>query len=108
MNLRKHLPRYAGIGSASFFPRLAVIPGAACVASPPDPAVAEGGGSGHYLPGSIASFIDAVPLDETFIVRFNGLGVSAYDYDQLTPDSRTGATLGPFEGKSVGLGPVAS
>ncbi|MGO8738884.1 SphA family protein [Rhodoblastus sp.] len=40
---------------------------------PLDPAVAEEGGSGHYLPGSIASFIDAAPLDETFIVRFNGL-----------------------------------
>jgi hypothetical protein len=37
-------------------------------------AKAEEGGSGHYLPGSIASFIDAVPGGETFIVRLNGLG----------------------------------
>jgi hypothetical protein len=34
-------------------------------------AAAEEGGSGHYLPGSIASFIDGVPLTETFITRLN-------------------------------------
>jgi hypothetical protein len=34
-------------------------------------ACAEEGGSGHYLPGSMASFIDAVPLRETFIMRAN-------------------------------------
>ncbi|MGB3119507.1 MAG: transporter [Verrucomicrobiales bacterium] len=31
----------------------------------------EEGGSGHYLPGSMSSFIDAVPPKETFIVRYN-------------------------------------
>jgi len=36
-------------------------------------AAAEEGGSGHYLPGSIASFIDAVPPQETFIIRLNVL-----------------------------------
>ncbi|MEA3274665.1 MAG: transporter [Pseudomonadota bacterium] len=36
-------------------------------------AMAEEGGSGHYLPGSMASFVDGVPLDETFIVRLNVL-----------------------------------
>jgi len=39
-----------------------------------DAASAEEGGSGHYLPGSIADFIDAVPLNEGFFVKFNGLG----------------------------------
>jgi hypothetical protein len=34
-------------------------------------AMAEEGGSGHYLPGSMASFIDAVPLTETFLMRAN-------------------------------------
>ena len=34
-------------------------------------ATAEEGGSGHYLPGSMASFVDGVPLKETFIVRAN-------------------------------------
>ena len=32
---------------------------------------AEEGGSGHYLPGSMSSFVDGVPLKETFIVRAN-------------------------------------
>jgi len=34
-------------------------------------AAAEEGGSGHYLPGSMASFIDSVPLTERFIARLN-------------------------------------
>jgi len=32
---------------------------------------AEEGGSGHYLPGSMASFIDGVPPTETFLMRLN-------------------------------------
>lgn len=32
---------------------------------------AEEGGSGHYLPGAMSSFVDAVPLQETFIARYN-------------------------------------
>lgn len=32
---------------------------------------AEEGGSGHYLPGSMSSFIDGVPLTETFLLRLN-------------------------------------
>jgi hypothetical protein len=32
---------------------------------------AEEGGSGHYLPGAMASFVDAVPPQETFIVQYN-------------------------------------
>jgi len=34
-------------------------------------AAAEEGGSGHYLPGSMASFMDGIPLKEAFIVRAN-------------------------------------
>lgn len=37
-----------------------------------------------------------------------GLGASAYDYQQITGDSGAGATLGAFEGSSIGVGPVAS
>jgi hypothetical protein len=37
------------------------------------PARAEEGGSGHYLPGSMASFIDGVPANETFLTRLNVL-----------------------------------
>jgi len=32
---------------------------------------AEEGGSGHYLPGAMASFVDAVPPAETVITRYN-------------------------------------
>jgi hypothetical protein len=32
---------------------------------------AEEGGSGHYLPGSMSSFVDGVPPKETFIARYN-------------------------------------
>jgi len=45
-----------------FFLLLALLPGVA---------MAEEGGSGHYLPGSMASFIDGVPLKETFLLRAN-------------------------------------
>ncbi len=34
---------------------------------------AEEGGSGHYMPGSMASFIDGVPTEPTFITRLNYL-----------------------------------
>jgi len=34
-------------------------------------ALAEEGGSGHYLPGAMSSFVDAVPAKETFIARYN-------------------------------------
>ena len=37
----------------------------------PRRAIAEEGGSGHYMPGSMASFMDAVPPKETFIIRYN-------------------------------------
>ncbi len=32
---------------------------------------AEEGGTGHYMPGSMASFADGIPKDPTFIARFN-------------------------------------
>ena len=34
---------------------------------------AEEGGTGHYLPGSIASFVDAVPPTPTFVARLNAI-----------------------------------
>ncbi len=34
---------------------------------------AEEGGTGHYLPGSIASFVDATPSQPTFVTRLNGI-----------------------------------
>ena len=35
------------------------------------PLHAEEGGSGHYLPGAMSSFMDGIPPKETFIVRYN-------------------------------------
>lgn len=40
------------------------------------PALAEEGGSGHYMPGSMSSFIDSVPPEPAFLARLN---VIAYD-----------------------------
>lgn len=38
--------------------------------------LAEEGGSGHYFPGSISSFIDAVPPTETLVARYNMVSYS--------------------------------
>ena len=51
---------FAGVG-------LALLPGVAA---------AEEGGSGHYLPGSMSSFMDGVPPTETLLVRLNALNYS--------------------------------
>jgi hypothetical protein len=35
-----------------------------------------------------------------------GIGANGFLYQQVTGDSGSGATLGGFEGRSVGVGPV--
>jgi hypothetical protein len=40
-------------------------------------------------------------FSKTFALGFDG-----YHYDQITGDSGSGATLGPFEGRVTGIGPV--
>ncbi len=53
-------------------------------------------------------------LDGTLAQHFplfgglGGAGVSAYYYQQVTGDGGSGATLGDFKGKSVGVGPARS
>jgi hypothetical protein len=53
-------------------------------------------------------------VDGTFAQHFPwqgglvGVGVNAYYYQQVTGDSGSGATLGDFKGRTLGLGPVAS
>ena len=54
--------------------------------------VAEEGGSGHYLPGSMASFVDAVPPEETFITRFNFATYSG-DFSRGQPLPIAGLTV---------------
>ncbi len=46
---------------------LAAVGALTCTSS----ALGEEGGTGHYLPGSMASFIDSVPANETFLARIN-------------------------------------
>jgi hypothetical protein len=53
-------------------PRAASVVLALLLAAPL-PLAAEEGGSGHYLPGSMASFMDGVSPTETFLVRYNFL-----------------------------------
>lgn len=50
---------------------LSVLFAVIVIALLPGFAMAEEGGSGHYLPGSMASFIDGVPQKETFLIRAN-------------------------------------
>jgi len=37
-----------------------------------------------------------------------GVGANAFYYQQITGDSGSGATLGGFEGRTAGVGPVVS
>ena len=48
------------------------------------PCFSEEGGTGHYLPGSMASFIDGVPSEEAFIARVN---IASYrgSFDKTLP-----------------------
>ena len=45
---------------------------------------AEEGGTGHYMPGSMASFVDSVAAEPTLLVRYNLLGYSG-DRDLTLP-----------------------
>jgi hypothetical protein len=54
-----------------------------------------------HLDGTVAQHL---PLFGGFI----GVGANAFYYQQLSGDSGSGATLGSFEGRTVGVGPVVS
>lgn len=48
--------------------------------------LAEEGGSGHYFPGSISSFIDSVPAEDMIIFRLNVVDYDAeFDSDVAVP-----------------------
>jgi hypothetical protein len=51
-----------------------------------------------------ATVAEHVPLGKGFV----GVGANAFCYQQITGDSGSGATLGSFEGRTVGIGPVVS
>jgi len=59
------------IARSAILSKLSVLFAIIGIALPPGVAMAEEGGSGHYLPGSMASFIDGVPPTETFLMRVN-------------------------------------
>jgi hypothetical protein len=56
------------VHAAKWFFSVFLIAGACWLAGS---AGAEEGGSGHYLPGSMSSFVDGIPLKEAFVVRAN-------------------------------------
>jgi hypothetical protein len=66
-------------------------------------AVAEEGGTGHYLPGSIASFIDGVAAKESFALRLN---VVNYDgsVGKTQPLPIASLTTAGADAKSTGVG----
>ena len=60
--------------------------------SRPMTVLAEEGGTGHYMPGSMASFIDGVPGNETLVSRLN-----VVDYD----GSIDGSAAIPIAGRTA-------
>lgn len=66
--------------------------------------LAEEGGSGHYLPGAMSSFIDSVPPEETFIVRLNVLNYQgSYDGNKAIPIAGNAAFGVNANSSAVGL-----
>jgi hypothetical protein len=65
-------------------------------------AVAEEGGSGHYMPGSMSSFVDGVPPSQTFITRVNAL-VYQGSYEQSLPFAGISAADIDVDSKAVAL-----
>ncbi len=66
-----------------------------------NPATQYKTGDQWHLDGTLAQHL---PL----MKGLAGIGVSSFYYAQFTADSGTGATLGKFEGKTAGIGPVVS
>lgn len=66
------------------------------------PVVAEEGGSGHYMPGSMSSFMDGVPTDQTFITRLNILDYQG-SYEHSLPFAGTEAADVDVSSKAIGL-----
>ena len=64
---------------------------------------AEEGGSGHYLPGSMASFIDGAPLAETLLLRLNAVDYNG-DISQNVPIPVAGSTVADVDAGVTGFG----
>lgn len=59
-------------------------------------------GTSFHLEGTLAQHL---PLGKLGII---GVGANAFLYQQISGDSGSGATLGSFEGRTAGVGPVIS
>ncbi len=59
-------------------------------------------GTSFHLEGTVAQHL---PLGKLGII---GVGANGFLYQQISGDSGSGATLGSFEGRSAGVGPVVS
>lgn len=67
------------------------------------PVSAEEGGSGHYMPGSMASFIDSVPPAPAFLMRLNVMSYEGSATAQLTIPI-AGALCSGVEASIMGYG----
>jgi hypothetical protein len=85
---------------------LAALSLAAALGAGVGAAHAEEGGSGHYLPGSMASFADAVAPKETFVLRGNLVNYSG-SVGKTQPLPIAGVTALGAEAKSTALGLTA-
>lgn len=66
--------------------------------------VAEEGGSGHYFPGSMSSFVDGVPTEETIILRLNALHYDGdFESDLVVPIANLAALDVKVKSTAVGL-----
>ena len=59
-------------------------------------------GTSFHLEGTLAQHL---PLGKAGVI---GVGANAFLYQQISGDSGSGATLGDFEGRTAGVGPVIS
>jgi hypothetical protein len=58
-------------------------------------------GDSFHLDGTVAQHLPVFG-------GFAGVGAEGFVYEQISPDSGSGATLGDFEGQTIGVGPVVS
>ena len=66
------------------------------------PVMCEEGGSGHYMPGSMSSFMDAVPATPSFIARLNILNYQG-KYSHSLPFSGIDAAGVKVDSQALGL-----
>jgi hypothetical protein len=74
------------------------------VAALPQTGRAEEGGSGHYFPGTISSFMDGVSPTEVFILRLNALHYDgSFGADRAVPIAGLAALDADVKSSAVGL-----